>query len=71
MQNSLNNFRFNNLCLFLIVSTTLAGPMIYIGVASLYHFVIFALLALVLLKGVRTGVFRTAIMGFLVITPRR
>ncbi len=63
-QQSINK-KFNNICLYLLVITTLIGPMIYLRVASLYHFVIFALFLLVLYKGINTANFKTDIMLFL------
>ena len=59
------NVKLNNLCLYLMVITTMIGPLIYIGFASVYHFVVFAMLLMVLYKGIYTGNFRTIIMAFL------
>lgn len=59
------NVKLNNFCLYLMVITTMIGPMIYIGFASLYHFVVFAMLIVVLYKGINTGNFRTGIITFL------
>lgn len=57
--------QLNNLWLYLLVITTLVGSAIYIGFASLYHFVIFVLLISVLLLGINTADFKTDIMKFL------
>lgn len=57
--------KINNLCLYLLVITTMIGPMIYIGFASLYHFVVFGFLLFVFLKGIYTGNYKTPIMIFL------
>lgn len=59
------NEKFNNFCLYLLVITTLIGPIIYLGFASLYHFVIMALFMLVIIKGINTLYFKTEIMLFL------
>ena len=59
------NVKLNNFCLYLMVITTMIGPMIYIGFASLYHFAVFAMLLMVLYKGIHTGNFKTTIMTFL------
>lgn len=59
------NNKFNNICLYLLVITTLIGPMVYVGFASLYHFVVFGLFLLVLYKGINTANFKTDIMTFL------
>lgn len=59
--------KLNSLCLCLLVITTLIGPMVYIGFASLYHFLVLGLLVVALLKGFNTAIFRTDIMAFLVL----
>lgn len=57
--------KFNNFCLYLLVIATLIGPMIYLGVASLYHFVVLGLFLIVLYKGINTADLKTDIMLFL------
>lgn len=59
------NEKFNNFCLYLLVITTLIGPIIYLGVASLYHFVIMVFFMLVIYKGMNTAYLKTDIMLFL------
>lgn len=59
--------KMNNFWLGVLVITTLIGPLVYLGFASLYHFVVLALLLMVLYKGVNTAQFKTEIMLFLVL----
>ena len=62
-----NQKQLNNFGLYLLVITTLIGSMVYIGFASLYHFVILGLLTLILCLGINTADFKTDIMKFLLI----
>ena len=61
------NVKLNNVCLYLLVIATTVGPVIYLGVAALYHFVIAGLLLMVLYKGTNTGNYKTSIMTFLLL----
>ena len=59
------NLKLNSICLYLLVVTTLIGPLVYIGFASLYHFFVLGMLFVVLLKGINTAMLKTDIMTFL------
>lgn len=59
--------KLNIFFLYLLVVTITIGPLVYIGVASLYHFVILGLLAFVLCLGIHTADFKTNIMRFLLV----
>lgn len=54
--------KFNNICLYLLVITTLLGPLVYISVTSLYHFYIIAVLLIILFQGINTADLKTDIM---------
>ena len=57
----------NNFCLYIMVITTMLGPLVYLGVASLYHFVYVALVLLVAYKGINTRDYKTPIIMFLAV----
>ena len=61
------NVKLNNFCLYLMVFVTMLGPLVYVGIASLYHFVYIALMLIIVYKGINTRDYKTAIMRFLLL----